>query len=74
MMLGSSVIITNKNIFEKIKCDIGLMIDCDVVEKKELKQGRNVLNTHDHRSLFNVPPSDHTQRPHLLATCSDHTH
>ena len=34
MMLGSSVIITNKNIFEKIKCDIGLMIDRDVVGKK----------------------------------------
>ena len=33
------VLLINKNIFEKIKCDVG-MIDCDVAEKRyENKEG-----------------------------------
>ena len=61
------------------KCDVGLMIDCDVAEKRyENKVGMSSyksLNTHwPLITSFNAPPSDHAQRPHLLATHTDHTH
>ena len=37
------IVITNKNIFrKKIYCDIRLMIDCDVAEKRFKKLGRDV--------------------------------
>ena len=46
-------IITNKAFLEKMKCDVGLMIDRDVAGKKEWKRGRDVLThmTTDHHSM-----------------------
>ena len=36
----------NKTFLKKMKCDVGLMIDRDVAEKR-IKKDRDVLNTHD---------------------------
>ena len=41
--------ISTKTFLEKMKCNVGLMIDGDVAEKKnENKVYRDVLNTYDH--------------------------
>ena len=55
--------ITNKTFLEKIKCDVGMLIDCDVAEKRyENKVGKLLSYTHWPLIIsFNAPPSDRTQ-------------